>query len=321
MRITIIGPGIMPIPPRGWGAVESLIWDYKLFLEKIPGIAVTIVNTPQPHEIIRLTNDSVPDVVHIQYDNLWPLWDAFHCKNVLHTNHYGYLDQLEMRSGDGYIAMFNDFIHNCKAYIVALSPSIRNMYIKYGCPPERVGLIPNGANHEIFHYREEALYKDRGIYLAKIDYRKRQAVYQSIDFIDFVGNLADGGFNPQRSNYKGEWSKAELYQHLSDYSNLVLLSDGEAHSLVCCEALVCGLGLVISEFAAANLDTTLPWIDVIPTEKLNDIDYISNVIRENQKKCVMYRPQIRAYGLAHFTWKVVVDKYLQTIEKYFHLSL
>ena len=24
MKISIIGPGLMPIPPKGWGAVESL---------------------------------------------------------------------------------------------------------------------------------------------------------------------------------------------------------------------------------------------------------------------------------------------------------
>ena len=30
MKIALIGPGIMPIPPDGWGAVESLIWDYAL---------------------------------------------------------------------------------------------------------------------------------------------------------------------------------------------------------------------------------------------------------------------------------------------------
>ena len=32
MKIALIGPGIMPIPPDGWGAVESLIWDYALEL-------------------------------------------------------------------------------------------------------------------------------------------------------------------------------------------------------------------------------------------------------------------------------------------------
>ena len=34
MRISIIGPATQ-IPPIGWGAVESLIWDYKLSLEEL----------------------------------------------------------------------------------------------------------------------------------------------------------------------------------------------------------------------------------------------------------------------------------------------
>ena len=28
LKISIIGPGIISIPPPGWGAVESLVWDY-----------------------------------------------------------------------------------------------------------------------------------------------------------------------------------------------------------------------------------------------------------------------------------------------------
>ena len=35
MKVSIVGPGIMPIPPTGWGAVEILIWDQKLALEDV----------------------------------------------------------------------------------------------------------------------------------------------------------------------------------------------------------------------------------------------------------------------------------------------
>ena len=28
MKIAFIGPGILPIPPNGWGAVELLVWEY-----------------------------------------------------------------------------------------------------------------------------------------------------------------------------------------------------------------------------------------------------------------------------------------------------
>lgn len=319
MHIVIVGPGIMPIPPKGWGAVESLIWDYKLFLERIPNVRVSIVNNPNKRDIIHGVNSLRPDIVHIQYDNHYDIWNQFECKRVIVTSHYGYIDSLHERKGDGYWGILHGFVQ-CGAKIHALSPSIKNVYLQNGASEDRVKVISNGANHELFRYAEQPLYPDRSIYLAKIDYRKRQSLYQNISFIDFVGNLADRSFIPSRRNYLGEWTKDVLYDNLTNYSNLVLLSDGEAHPLVCCEALVAGLGLVISEFAAANLDTTLPWIDVIPTERLNDIPYIEQVIRNNQVKSVQYRKQIREYALAHFTWESIVKKYLEAIHDWFQLT-
>ena len=55
MRISIIGPNT-PIPPRGWGAVESLIWDYKLSLEKL-GHTVQIINIGEPMKILNMIEE------------------------------------------------------------------------------------------------------------------------------------------------------------------------------------------------------------------------------------------------------------------------
>ena len=54
MKIALIGPGIMPIPPTGWGGVEHLIWNYNNQLKKI-GDEVVIINTKDLHEVIRLS--------------------------------------------------------------------------------------------------------------------------------------------------------------------------------------------------------------------------------------------------------------------------
>ena len=35
MKVININPGILPIPPNGWGAIEKIIWDYHLQLQKI----------------------------------------------------------------------------------------------------------------------------------------------------------------------------------------------------------------------------------------------------------------------------------------------
>ena len=58
MKIAIVGPGIMPIPPTGWGAVEILIWDQKLALEEL-GHEVRIVNTASPIDILKEINHIV----------------------------------------------------------------------------------------------------------------------------------------------------------------------------------------------------------------------------------------------------------------------
>ena len=69
MKVAIVGPGIMPIPPTGWGAVEILIWDQKLALEKL-GHEVLIINTQSPVEILQQINGFRPDFVHVQYDDM-----------------------------------------------------------------------------------------------------------------------------------------------------------------------------------------------------------------------------------------------------------
>ena len=91
MRIAIVGPGIMPIPPTGWGAVEILIWDSKVALEKL-GHQVNIVNTESPTEIIKQINAFRPDFVHIQYDDFIELYPYVQYPCAI-TSHFGYLEQ------------------------------------------------------------------------------------------------------------------------------------------------------------------------------------------------------------------------------------
>ena len=65
MRLALIGPGIMPIPPKGWGAVETLIWDMHNALIAL-GHEVDIVNVKDPKSIIRKVNEFKPDFVWIK---------------------------------------------------------------------------------------------------------------------------------------------------------------------------------------------------------------------------------------------------------------
>jgi glycosyltransferase involved in cell wall biosynthesis len=301
----------MPIPPKAWGAVEILIWDYYQELIKL-GHEVKIVNESSPGEIINQVNDFRPEFVHLQYDNYAHLLAYIECKYKAVTSHYGYIEQYHAHPE--YHGILKSFIDG-DFYIFCLSEAIKQTYLKLGVKAERLFVTPNGGNQNCFEYRESPRYPSRSIFLAKIDYRKRQYLYQNIDFLDFVGNCVDSRFNTEAINYLGEWDKTHLYQNLTDYSSLVLLSDGEADPLVTKEALICGLGLVLSEFAAANLDTTLPFIDIIPESRIRDIDYVKTVILENQQKSINHRSQIRQYAILNHSWGVVAEKYIDLLNK------
>jgi hypothetical protein len=293
----------MPIPPMGWGAVEILIWDLSNSLQRA-GHITCIINNSNPHEIIRLVNEFNPDFLHICYDDWIVIYPYLNYPKAI-TTHFAYLTQ--PNKWGGYVNMLNTF-GQIKPNIFGLSKEILSIYKNFlNFSDDQLYFTPNGVDINLFKFNEDILYENRSIYLAKIDDRKQQWLYQNIDNLWFAGNNADYRFTNQ-NRYLGEWDKPTLYQNLTNYSNLVLLSDGEAHPLVCMEALCAGLGLVISEWATANLDLTLPWISVIPGNELNNILLVRNLIEKNRKVSNQFRKNIRNYGLT-FSWDLVVENY------------
>jgi len=303
MRIVLIGPGIMPIPPTGWGAVEILIWDTKNALEQL-GHEVHIVNTKDGRQIIDEINTFRPDFVHVHYDEFIPIVPYIQYPNAI-TSHFGYLERPEMFNG--YINILNAFTQ-IKPNVFCLSDGIKNVYkVMSGIPSERLFVTPNGVDTSKFRVVQEPKYPDRSIYLAKIDYRKRQHLFQSINSLWFAGNNADPRFDTGK-NYLGEWTKSKLFNELTEYGNLVLLSDGEAHPLVCMEALAAGLGVVVCEWGKANLDINKEFITVIPESKINDIQYVEDAIIKNREYSISHRNDIIEYS-KEFDWTSVIGKY------------
>ena len=313
MKISIVGPGIMPIPPTGWGAVEILIWDSKNALEAL-GHTVQIINTKNGREIINQINSFKPDFVHIQYDEFVPIIEYIQYPCAI-TSHFGYLERKEMFNG--YINVANEF-QRIKPNVFCLSEGIEKVYnVMFNIPKEKTFVTPNGVNIDRFRETDNPKYPDRSLYLAKIDYRKRQHMFQSIDSLWYAGNIADNRFN-QNKNYLGEWSKETLYKNLTEYGNLVLLSDGEAHPLVCMEALAAGLGVVVCQWGSANLDTSKEFITVIPENKISDIAYVESKMIDNREYSIHHRKDIIEYS-KQFDWiNIMRDIYIPTIQKILH---
>lgn len=313
MKIGIIGPGLMPIPPKGWGAIESLIWDYSEALLDLDH-EVYIYNSRDFEGVIKSINERKLDFAHLQFDDYAPMMRFIETPHKAITSHYGYLDQPSKHGA--YSTIFN-YYKDVDCHIFALSQKIKDTYIKeLSIPEEKIKVTPNGANSNMFLFSPKCVKPDRSICLAKIDPRKNQYKLQGKGLnIDFVGNYADNNFDPKDPEYLGEWEKTQVYENLTDYANLVLLSDGEAHSLSCLEALMSGLGLVISEHATANLDLSLPFIDVIPEDKINDIDYVKGIVEKNREVSIENRKEIIDYAKSNFNWEVRVKDYVKKIEE------
>ena len=124
MKIALIGPGILPIPPPGWGAVEVLIWDYYRELEKL-GHDVKIINkmrqhpydqssplTPYCRELIKEINEGQYDFVHLHYDCLYHILPHLNSKKIGITSHYPYIDNEQKHRSDGFTSIFNFMVRN-----------------------------------------------------------------------------------------------------------------------------------------------------------------------------------------------------------------
>ena len=310
MRICIIGPN-SPIPPTGWGAVESLIWDMNRTLIQM-GHKVKIINIGSPIEIIKEINNFRPDFVHINYDDWIPLYPYIQYPCAI-TTHFAYITRPKFMGA--YKQRVFDLFKAIKPKIFGLSRGINDAYESLcQIPDSKLFLNPNGVDCEVFEKTNHPEFPESSIYLAKIDSRKRQYLFQFIESLFYAGNIADNRFDKSK-NYLGEWSKEYLHKNLTNYGNLALLSDGEAHPLVCLEAFAAGLGVVISEWATANLDLSKNFITVIPEEKISDVDYVEQKIIENRIYSVKNRQEIFDYAKT-FDWKVILEShYIPNITK------
>ena len=302
MKICFIAPGEIEIPPKGWGALETVLWSQFKALEKL-GEDVYFINeknTQLTHQKILEIN---PDVVHLHYGKHWEIMPLIKCKKIITTHDGSFLQSIQFHE-----TLIRNFFYDCRFFV--LTSHEKKLLLRIGISPNNIKTLPNGVDFDMFKKSEKADYPNKSICLGKIDKRKRQSILQkqSEDVI-FVGECCDPEFN-KNSNYLGSWDRELVYENLTKYANFVLLSSSELQPLVCLEALSSGLGLVISEACIENLDISKNFITVIPDNKLNDNLYIQEKIKQNQKISIDSRKEILEYA-REFDWINIGKKWLK----------
>jgi hypothetical protein len=317
MKICLVGPGIMPIPPSGWGAVESIIWECANELSEL-GYEGTILNTSNHDEIIVSLKEDQFDFIHIHYDVFYDLIPQIKkvCPDskIALSSHYPYIDQFEKHRFDGYDIIFNWMLNNTDSFY-NFCVSEKDFEVFKNKNVDNLYLFKTGICHRDLRVSNLPNKKDRSICVGKIDRRKMQFFYQDLDNIDFIGPIGDSYKFDSSKNYLGEWTKGQIYDNITEYANMILLSTGENGTpLVIKEALIAGLGVVTSEYCAYELDVSLPFISIIPTDKLQDLEYIENILNENKTISLSMRDKIVNYGISNFSWEKLIKIYSENIK-------
>lgn len=320
MKFVLIGPGNMPIPPPGWGAVELLIWDYYNLLTSI-GHTVNIVNTRDRNEIIRITNSLSADIVHLHYDVFWNVIPHLNTRIKIVTSHYPYITDTSKWNNDSYGEIMNGFRQITSATNVSvccLNKSCMDVFSSYGIPLNRMFIMRNGMIPNNIRFNEDVIHRQT-ICVAKLEPRKRQYLTQNIPEVVYVGKGQSG-----HPRFLGEWSRDKILNELTDYSGFVLLSEEENDSLALKEALVAGLPAIVSEGVVKNVvfDNELSrFIFVIPDSQIHDEAFLRKAISEHMKQNIGNKKIIRELAIKSFSLEKIVLKYIDDITSIFTQSI
>ncbi len=310
----MVGPLGQTIPPAGWGAIEAVVYELACRLTA-RGHLVDITTErlkPSARAILRGSYDAI----HIHADEMvrfWGLAGRLAHQPAIVTSHYAYWLE-STRSHPSWRAILPSML-KAPAHF-ALSPEIAQVLRSLGYQGQ-IEVVPNGVATDTIRFSSVAG-NGRAICLGKVEPRKQQAslsreLERAGVVCDFVGPIADPAFDRDLTtcSYLGEWTRQQVAERLTEYSALVLLSDGEAHPLVVMEAFAAGLSVVVTPQATANLDLSEPFIYVTEYPGPD----VPALVRRACEANAPLRARIREYAQTEHDWERRVDQYERALSR------
>lgn len=317
MKIALIAGGYIPEPPLS-NSILTLMQDYKYILEQM-GHEIDIFNSKEVNEVIEKINNDSYNFVHLHAHQFVSAFNENLKQKYCFSCHNGYFLK--------YNKWEKDFKKGFKHYlnapgIIALSHATKNIFLKAGYSGY-ISAQVNGIDTQKFDFQEQG--NNKAICLGWIQPRKQQKLLAGIIdgkiAIDFVGPLDDPDFvEGTTTKYLGVWSLKQVYSHITNYSCLVLISDGEVAPLVVLEAMAAGLCMVVSESASANLHSK-DFIRVLPDDILTNATaenqkIVCNTITELIEKNKFLRREIVEYVRENFDFSHIIKNYIHIINEF-----
>jgi glycosyltransferase involved in cell wall biosynthesis len=301
-KLLIVAPGEIPIPPSGWGAVETIIWETVLTYEQA-GFEVWLLNskhskdwkTSGQHNFDVILNHC--DVFAKKIKSNWPN------TKLVSVTHYGYAAFPE-HWDKGYLKIIDSL--NFSDYIICLSSRIYEVFSKY-FDPSKLIVSSNGTSFSPEVRNPES---KNFICVGKVEARKKQyelykLVKESGLLVDFFGPIVDERVKIEMKkdadlgrSFRGSISRIDLSKTLSNYKYLILPSAGEADALVLYEAQMAGLEIVVEENALGAQDRDLKWVHILA--KNPSLPEILNIIEKNKASA----REISEHAATNYSWSV-----------------
>jgi autotransporter strand-loop-strand O-heptosyltransferase len=301
MKIALINLGAIEIPPKSWGAIEKIMWNYKLQLEKL-GHTVDIVF---PWEIMENGKQKY-DIVH------------FHAANQAIESYCDFMTPYVFSLHDHHVVRYGKQSPTFSSNLLAMKSSVASIthaefLIDYFDTCDKLYYLSHGADTELYKDNGNQRIEHKLICVANNGYANepsydRKGFRYSIEAarklnlpITIVGPKANREnffkANPDLLEYSKlniihDPSETELIEIMNNHTIFLHPSELEAGhpNLTICESLACGLPVVGTYNGKEPLNglikcnrSTIDVVDKIKTV-INDYDNYRRMARETALK-------------------------------------
>ena len=144
MRIAQINLGLISIPPKSWGAIEKVIWNYKLQLEKL-GHTVDVV---YPYELFDEHGKLKYDIVHFHAAN--QAIETWNDRNLPYV--FSIHDHHVVRYGKQSTLYSNNLLAMKKS---VASITYAEFLVDYFDTTDKLFYIPHGVDNSVYKWNED----------------------------------------------------------------------------------------------------------------------------------------------------------------------
>ncbi len=317
MKMALVSSGYNPTPPLS-NSILTLLQEYKYYSEK-NGHQVDIFNNHHVHQVIDEINSNEYHFVHLHDGRFVLDFSQALQQRFCFTSHAGHLLKSHQWD-DTFQQEFQSYLN--VPGILALSAVSKQLFLDAGYSGY-LSIQANGIDTQKINRQGRG--NGKAICLGWIQPRKQQRLLaETLDgkvSMDFVGPLDDPHFREgTTTKYLGVWSLSQVYRRLTEYSCLVLISNGEVAPLVVLEAMAAGLSIVVSESASANLHLK-DFIKVLPDDILTDTNpekqkIVCETVLESIENNQSYRQEIVTYAKDNFDFSHIIENYDRNVKEF-----